>query len=72
VTSDPSPTIGEHYRASREYHLRTTPFEVFRFRLGRRTRQQVADLDWTPVPDDALLDSLFIFGPAAAPLVEEA
>jgi hypothetical protein len=135
VTSDPSPTIGEHYRASRErltvmlagasqadwarpvpacpgwevhdvvahrlmieefsgdativadldgdvarsqpgtgteHHLRTTPFEVFRFRLGRRTRQQVADLEWTPVPDDALLDSLFIFGPAAAPLVEEA
>ncbi len=55
-----------------EYHLRTTPFEVFRFRLGRRTRQQVADLDWTPAPDDALLDSLFIFGPAAAPLVEDA
>jgi hypothetical protein len=33
--------------------------------------QQVADLDWTPVPDDALLDSLFILGPAAAPLVED-
>jgi hypothetical protein len=36
------------------------------------SEQQVADLDWTPVPDDALLDSLFIFGPAAAPLVEAA
>ncbi|HEU0171819.1 MAG TPA: maleylpyruvate isomerase family mycothiol-dependent enzyme [Acidimicrobiales bacterium] len=55
-----------------EHHLRTTPFEVFRFRLGRRSRQQVAELDWTPVPDDAVLDSLFIFGPATAALVEEA
>ena len=55
-----------------EHHLRTTPFEVFRFRFGRRTRQQVADLEWTPAPGDALLDALFIFGPAAAPVVEEA
>jgi hypothetical protein len=55
-----------------EHHLRATPFEVFRFRLGRRSRQQVAELDWTPVPDDALLDSLFIFEPATAALVEEA
>lgn len=55
-----------------EHHLRTTAFEVFRFRFGRRTRRQVADLDWTPAPDDALLDALFIFGPAAAPVVEDA
>jgi len=34
--------------------------------------QQVADLDWTPVPDDALLDSLCILGPAAVALEEEA
>lgn len=54
-----------------EYRLRTTPFEVFRFRLGRRTPGQVASLDWSPSPPpDELLRQLFIFGPARSPLVE--
>jgi uncharacterized protein (TIGR03083 family) len=51
------------------YLLRTTPFEVFRFRLGRRSPDQVAALDWSCDPGD-LLDDLFIFGPAAQPLSE--
>ena len=50
--------------------LRATAFEVFRLRMGRRTRDQVAALDWSPPPTDAVLDGLFVFGPAAAPLVE--
>lgn len=50
--------------------LRTTAFEVFRFRLGRRTRAQVAALDWTPPPPAAVLDGLFVFGPASRPVVE--
>jgi uncharacterized protein (TIGR03083 family) len=52
-----------------EYRLRTTPFEVLRFRLGRRTPDQVAALDWSPRPDP-LPAELFQFGPATAPLVE--
>jgi uncharacterized protein (TIGR03083 family) len=52
------------------YRLRTTPFEVFRFRLGRRTVDQVRALDWAPAPPETLLDELFVFGPAPAPVVE--
>jgi uncharacterized protein (TIGR03083 family) len=52
-----------------DYRLRATPFEVFRFRLGRRSRDQVAALDWSCDPED-LLDELFIFGPARQPLSE--
>ena len=51
------------------YELRTTPFEVLRFRLGRRTRAQVLALDWSPDPA-AIVDGLFVFGPAATALVE--
>ena len=49
--------------------LRTTPFEVVRLRLGRRSRDQVAALRWEPPPGTAL-DRLFVFGPSARPLVE--
>jgi len=49
--------------------VRTTPFEVFRLRLGRRSRDQVAALDWSRDPSD-VIDGLFVFGPAAQPLVE--
>ncbi len=49
--------------------LRTTPFELFRLRLGRRSRAQVLAMDWTgdPMPE---LDGLFVFGPAAQDLDE--
>lgn len=52
-----------------ELHLRASSFEVMRFRLGRRSRRQVAALDWTGDPGP-VLDSLFTFGPAARDLVE--
>ena len=48
---------------------RTTAFEVFRLRLGRRTRDQVRALEWSRDPGD-LVDRLFIFGPAEHPVVE--
>jgi len=50
--------------------LRATAFEVFRLRMGRRSRDQVAALDWSPPPSDAVLDGLFVFGPAVAPVIE--
>jgi uncharacterized protein (TIGR03083 family) len=52
-----------------DHLLRADPFEVFRFRLGRRSRDQVAALDWSRDPE-AVLDDLFMFGPASAPLSE--
>lgn len=47
--------------------LRTTPFEVLRLRMGRRSRSQVLSLDWSDDPA-AVVDQLFIFGPAETPL----
>jgi len=49
--------------------LRTSAFEVLRFRLGRRSRDQVAALDWTGDPAP-VLDQLFVFGPRPDPFVE--
>lgn len=49
--------------------LVTSAFEIVRLRLGRRTREQVAALDWTGDPEQ-ILDDLFVFGPAQHPLVE--
>jgi hypothetical protein len=43
--------------------LWATPFEVFRLRLGRRTRAQVRSMRWSADPV-GLLDRLFVFGPA--------
>ncbi len=49
-----------------------TPFEVFRSKLGRRSRSQVESYDWVgdPAAVAAALDSWFEFGPADQPIVE--
>lgn len=49
--------------------LRTSAFELFRARLGRRSLAQVTALDWSGDPAP-VLDALFVFGPRAEPLVE--
>ena len=49
--------------------LRTSAFELFRLRLGRRSREQAAALDWSGDPAP-VLDALFFFGPRPDPLVE--
>jgi hypothetical protein len=49
--------------------LRTTSFEAFRFRLGRRSRPQLAALDWSADPAP-LLDHLVIFGPSPLDILE--
>jgi uncharacterized protein (TIGR03083 family) len=51
------------------YHLSTTAFEAFRFRLGRRSRHQVAAMNWSSDPEP-ILDRACVFGPAEADLVE--
>jgi hypothetical protein len=49
--------------------LTTTRFEAFRWRMGRRSRAQLAALAWSADPA-AVLDNLAIFGPAASDIVE--
>jgi uncharacterized protein (TIGR03083 family) len=49
--------------------LETTPFEAFRFRLGRRSRTQLSKLAWTGDPAP-VLDAMTIFGPEPYDVVE--
>ena len=49
--------------------LRTDRFEAFRWRMGRRSRAQLANLDWVGDPSP-VLDHLVVFGPAPADIDE--
>jgi uncharacterized protein (TIGR03083 family) len=49
--------------------LRTTSFEAFRFRLGRRSRSQLGALAWSGDPAP-ILDALVVFGPSPTDIVE--
>jgi uncharacterized protein (TIGR03083 family) len=52
-----------------EIQLHTTRFEALRWRTGRRSRAQLAAMDWSGDPAP-VLDHLYIFGPAGADLIE--
>jgi uncharacterized protein (TIGR03083 family) len=49
--------------------LTTTRFEAFRWRMGRRSRAQLAALPWSGDPS-SVLDHLAVFGPAPHDIVE--
>ena len=49
--------------------LTTTTYEAFRWRLGRRSRAQLAAMDWSGDPAP-YLDHLCVFGPATADVIE--
>ncbi|HUK69569.1 MAG TPA: maleylpyruvate isomerase N-terminal domain-containing protein [Streptosporangiaceae bacterium] len=49
--------------------LTTSRFEAFRWRMGRRSRAQLAALDWSDDPAP-VIDHLVVFGPAAHDVVE--
>ncbi len=49
--------------------LETTPWEILRVRMGRRSRAQLAALAWSGDPAP-VLDHLVVFGPAASDLIE--
>ncbi len=49
--------------------LETTPFELLRARMGRRSRAQLAALAWTGDPAP-VLDHFVVFGPAASDVIE--
>jgi uncharacterized protein (TIGR03083 family) len=52
-----------------EIRLRTTRFEALRWRTGRRSRDQLAAMDWSGDPT-GVLEHLYLFGPADADIVE--
>jgi uncharacterized protein (TIGR03083 family) len=49
--------------------LATSEFELFRWRMGRRSRRQLAAMDWSGDPS-AVIGELTIFGPAARDVKE--
>jgi len=51
--------------------LTTSEYEAFRWRFGRRSRAQLATMDWS-ADAGPFLDSLCIFGPAEHDVVEPA
>ncbi len=62
-------TVGPEDDGAGVVTLTTTDFEAFRWRMGRRSRAQLAAMDWDGDPEP-VLDHLCIFGPAAIDLVE--
>jgi uncharacterized protein (TIGR03083 family) len=54
---------------SAEILLTTTRFEALRWRTGRRSRAQLAAMDWSGDPAP-VLDHLYMFGPAEDDLIE--
>jgi hypothetical protein len=61
---------GETYgSAEAALTLRTSAWEAFRFRLGRRSSRQLAAMDWSGDPSP-VLDRLTIFGPSPHDIVE--
>jgi uncharacterized protein (TIGR03083 family) len=49
--------------------LRTSRFEAFRWRMGRRSRSQMAAMNWSADPS-SVLNHLAVFGPARADIIE--
>ena len=51
--------------------LRIAPFEAARLTLGRRSRQQILNYNWSGVADPAAyIDLLVVFSPAIQDIVE--
>ena len=67
------PGEGAEFRAGpgegAELGLVTTRFEALRWRMGRRSRAQMAAFDWSGDPAP-VLDHLVVFGPSATDIIE--
>ena len=61
--------VGPEGTSGPELLLRTTRFDAFRWRMGRRSPEQLRALDWSSDPGP-VIDDLCIFGPAVADVVE--
>ena len=69
VTQTHDLTVGPPVGDDEPVVLRTTDFEAFRWRLGRRSAAQLRAMDWSGDPEP-FLPSLCIFGPAEQDVVE--
>ncbi len=63
---DPDPAAGD---PDQMLTLSTTLYEAFRWRMGRRSRNQMARLAWSGDPAP-VLDHLAVFGPSATDIIE--
>lgn len=68
VTEDRGYSIGAA-DGEPELTLSTTEFELFRWRMGRRSQAQLAAMDWSADPS-AVLGRLTVFSPATSDIVE--
>jgi hypothetical protein len=70
--TDGTSQVGGAEGAERQVGLKTSKFEVFRSRLGRRTPEQVRALDWTGGSEDIdiVVASWFNFGPSEITIAE--
>jgi uncharacterized protein (TIGR03083 family) len=62
-------TVGPESSDGPVLHLSTTRFEALRWRMGRRSRAQLAALEWTGDPGP-VLDQLAVFGPSPVDITE--
>lgn len=71
-TDGSSATTGDGTAASTVTLRDTTRFELFRSRLGRRSREQMRNADWFGTDGDieVVLDHWFSFGPSPSPIDE--
>jgi uncharacterized protein (TIGR03083 family) len=69
VCEDFEVTVGPESGAGEELVLRTTRFEAFRWRLGRRSRAQLRGLDWSGDPS-TVIEQLCVMGPSPTDIVE--
>jgi uncharacterized protein (TIGR03083 family) len=69
VCEDFDVRVGPDETEDPELVLHTTRFDTMRWRLGRRSRSQLQELDWSGDPTP-ILDQLFIFGPSATDILE--
>lgn len=69
VCEDFEARLGPENASLPELLLRTTRFDTFRWRFGRRSRSQLEAFDWSGDPAP-VIDQLFIFGPSPADIIE--
>ncbi|MGN6793713.1 MAG: maleylpyruvate isomerase family mycothiol-dependent enzyme [Streptosporangiaceae bacterium] len=68
-TEDGEHRAGPESAGLPEMRLTTSRFEAFRWRMGRRSRAQLAAMDWSADPAP-VLDYLAVFGPAERDVIE--
>jgi len=68
-TTDSGQTHADIADSDVDLTLTTTPFEAFRFRLGRRSRAQLRAMQWSGDPGP-VIDKMTVFGPEPYDIIE--